>query len=314
VVLALAVYYAILDTILHELFFIDSTLWKTAAMVLILALPIPVALRCRSLRSIGFSIACSMALVFALFTLFPERADQPPPRRTQPAPGTPAAAFERAGRQRDRSLAISAIRKLQEGGDEATVIAAVQYLRKISGRQIGNDPDRWTSVFSKVQKIQAVTGNENEEDGTRHFLERGYSGVKLASAFDVAGQTGADFVRTYIQVYLPDQITSEDIEFLIQLRAKKMRPGESTASSRFREGSTCLMLAIAESIALTQGSPIPANKIDSDWLQASALLRSSGPLGAPMSAAVDRILEEADLNHDSHRDAGELQQLILKRE
>lgn len=288
-------YYAGIIFFVNELSTLESPWTKSVAVTATLSVPLIVAFRKNTLFWLS-SMSAFLMMSMGIFAYFiPENAVT-----WQSAPVHPVHT-EFARGHYNKSQVDRALHILERQPDESLIIDAVQYLRSISGKHIGNDKNRWKEFFQSNKVSIIITAQEKGST----LVERGFSAVKATSIYDIAARRGVEFLPLFISTALRDQITDQD---LVELRgiveARNSKPAV-TVPDLFKKGMAYFFLAVGQTVALSDGREIDPRDVNANWHSAIALLKQS-QIGLPISASLQRTLNKADANNDSYWTADEL--------
>ena len=306
-------YYCLAGFWIPSVLLMTNVAAQATAISCLMALPLVLLFR-KQRKALAMTLFISCLFLFLLLFFFstPTHAI-----RTEAAPMAMSESnleLERAGVRHDRQYIPEALKTLHEGQDEASVIASVIYLRRITGLQIGNDPERWDAVFRHTHSISTLGEAGTMRESPNELVRAGFSSIRAIDALGLSGDAGTDFLTFFIRRDLPDQITEDQRQTILRVLETQNKTKRQTASDNFKRGMSYFFLALSESVLLTEGATLKAREIQAHWNQALQLFDSSAEIGKDLSAELKRVLRNADLNHDSRLDESEIRTMIQQRE
>ncbi len=219
-----------------------------------------------------------------------------------------AGILDQLRRQRNPALKSQAVANVSSL-DETLVISAVQYLRQISGIQIGNDPDRWKEWLSQTTG-QAVSSMFSGK-GSSPLAQQGFSAIQVQDDLLLARNSREDFLKVYLRNHFPESVSEEQIALLKQFCDEASRRPDSLAVF-YRRGMLYFFLALSGTSRIREGKSEDITGVSENWKIALQSLQYAGMPGQELAQEVNQIFRKADQDRDGDLSKQEVLSILQK--
>jgi hypothetical protein len=217
--------------------------------------------------------------------------------------------FDELRLQRNKSLVQEAVASLDSNND-ALIVAAVKYLRTVSGKPFGYEKQAWIAWAGSPVAEMKINLQTNPEERSE-LLQKGFSAVDVQNDFFIAKERNLDFLGLYLREHFPKKITDDDLKN-IQAKLKQLSP-DLTTRLGYRKGILLFLLALSETKMYVDSGTGDPVAINARWKECIQSLQDSRELGAAMANEIELVLSENDLDENGSLDQSEFKKLLNRR-
>jgi hypothetical protein len=217
--------------------------------------------------------------------------------------------FEELRAQHNKALVQEAIRSL-DSNNETMIVAAVKYLRRVSGKPYGYEKNawvKWAGTPVAEMKINLQTDSLERSE----LLKRGFSAVDVQNDFFVAKEKNLDFMGLYLDEHFPKTVTSDDLD-LIKKKLSQLSP-DLTERLGYRKGILLFLLAMAETKLYVVSDTGDVDAINARWKECIDSLEESREMGVSIAEELRKIIRQSDTDQDGSLNKDEFKKILARK-